>query len=311
MEASESKCGKQCAADLQSCLNDARIGPHLLPPAVEQNLSVSSREPDDCQSLEQTDEQSFSIKGFQSDDLCMVADYAGRVAHDFNNTIQVLLSGVQFVLEDDQSTFSYESHLILNKVVDKLRKEGERVRHMLDFSGRKRTCVKRKASHVNLCSLIEEVLEHFKCEFEKRMSDRKGQIILETQLCKNCMVSAETEEIRSMMMCLLTNAGESMPDGGKISVSAQTRNDSVVIEVADEGCGVDAKDLIRMFQPYWTTKNDKERGIGLSTVYGLVKALDGTVIANSQIGKGTKISIDLPLSYPKKRPENLTKNPTD
>ena len=311
MEASESKCGKQCAADLQSRLNDARVAPHLSSHEMDEDVSVSSEEPDDGQSLEQTGENSLSMKGFQSDDLHTLADYAGRVAHDFNNTIQVLLSGVQFVLEDDQSIFSYESHLILNKVVDKLKTEGDRVRHMLDFSGRKRKCFKRKASQVNLCLLIEEVLEHFKCEFEKSVADRKSQIIFETQFCKNCMVSAETEEIRSMMMCLLTNAGESMPNGGKISVCVQTGKDSVILEVADEGCGVDPKDLTRMFQPYWTTKNDKQRGIGLSTVYCLVKALDGTVTANSQIGKGTRISIYLPLSSHNKIAENPRNNSTD
>ncbi len=261
----------------------------------------STNAPAQCPSSKEFQEHCLSTKGFHAEELCVLAEYAGRVAHDFNNTIQVLLSGVQFVLEDDQSTFSYESHLILNKVIEKLKAEGNRVRHILDFSGGKRKCVKRKASLVNLCSLIEQALEQFKCELGKRAWDPKGQIIFETRLCKNCMVNAGAEEIRNMMMCLLTNSAESMPDGGKISVSAHTMNNSAVLEVTDEGCGVDPKDLIRIFQPYWTTKNDKERGIGLSTVYGLAKALDGAILVDSQIDKGTRISVQLPLSATNKK----------
>ena len=296
---SEHKFTKQSFGDEQSCLNDTYDGVTSTSVGIDKNSCASAKDPDSpVQTLfenEFTENLSFKNSS-QWEELCMVAEYAGKVAHDFNNTIQVLLSGVQFVLEDQQCTFSYESNLILAKVIEKLKAEGDRVRHILDFSGGKGKCVKRKAPPVNLCSLIEEVVERFRNEFEEIGCETTRELVINTRLCSNCTVNARAEDIGQIITCLLTNARESMPDGGQTTISSKIINESVIVEISDEGCGIDPENLTRIFEPYWTTKKDRQRGTGLSTVYGLVRSLDGRVFANSQLGQGARISIELPLS---------------
>lgn len=299
LDVSEQKCMTYNYADAQSCLNDISGGPPSTSVGIDKNSCASKKDNDIPAQIplsKEFPENPPFKNSFQWEELCMVAEYAGKVAHDFNNTIQVLLSGIQFVMEDDQSAFSYESNLILNKVVEKLKAEGDRVRHILDFSGGRGKCVTRKVPPVNLSSLIEEVVESLENGFEKSGYEANRQLAIKTHLCKNCTVNARAENIREIMTCLLTNARESMPDGGQTTVSSKIINESVIVEVSDEGCGIDPNNLTKIFEPYWTTKKGRERGAGLSTVFGLVRSMGGRVFADSQLGQGARVSFELPLS---------------
>ena len=229
------------------------------------------------------------------DQLYWVADYAGRVAHDFNNTLQILLSGVQFVMDDDQSSLSDESRIILNKVVTKLRGASDRIKIIRDFAGDKSKCPKQDVHAADLSLITRQVIELYQELPENPESNKQFDIDFETRLCPTCNVNANAEDLRVIVNNLITNACESISGNGTVGVTTSLSDKFGTLTVHDDGCGIEKDNMIRIFEPFWTTKKGKRHGTGLSTVYGLLRVCGGTILVTSESGKGTEISISIPL----------------
>jgi signal transduction histidine kinase len=104
-------------------------------------------------------------------------------------------------------------------------------------------------------------------------------------------------QIQQCLMNLIFNAIESMPEGGKLTIDGglNERQDMVSISIADEGEGIPPEDLPRIFEPFYTTKDEnKGVGLGLSMTYGIIRAHKGTLEVKSQPGEGTLFIIKLP-----------------
>jgi signal transduction histidine kinase len=101
--------------------------------------------------------------------------------------------------------------------------------------------------------------------------------------------------LKRIITNLTSNAAQAMPNGGKISISATCNENKFLVTVADTGQGIpdDVKD--KLFKPLFTTKA-KGQGLGLAIVKKLTEALDGKVTVESQIGKGTRFSIEFPMT---------------
>jgi two-component system cell cycle sensor histidine kinase/response regulator CckA len=140
---------------------------------------------------------------------------------------------------------------------------------------------------------------------------------LQTQLAPDVYhVKADPAQIEQVLLNLVVNARDAMPQGGKLTIRTANANcrpsgtvdpvDPVdpgdagdgplaVLEVTDTGCGMDDATKARIFEPFFTTKGkDRGTGMGLSTVYGIVKQCGGTVTVESQPGRGTTFKIFLP-----------------
>ncbi|HET8578634.1 MAG TPA: ATP-binding protein [Methylomirabilota bacterium] len=108
-------------------------------------------------------------------------------------------------------------------------------------------------------------------------------------------VGADEELLRQAFLNILQNAGQAMPHGGTVTLrTAREGRDSARVEIADEGVGIPPEDLDKVFKLYYTTKPDGS-GIGLSVVYRIVQLHDGTIDVQSQPGRGTVVTVRLPL----------------
>lgn len=106
-------------------------------------------------------------------------------------------------------------------------------------------------------------------------------------------VPLDADRMLQALLNLLLNAVQSMPDGGVLTVSAQAVRDRLELRVADTGSGIPREDLERVFDPYFTTKN-QGTGLGLATVRTIVEAHGGRVRIVSEPGRGTEVTLDLP-----------------
>jgi signal transduction histidine kinase len=107
-------------------------------------------------------------------------------------------------------------------------------------------------------------------------------------------IEADEELLRQALLNLIQNACQAMPRGGFVTVSARVDGQTLCLEVTDEGVGIAAEEVERIFTLYYTTKSDGT-GIGLSVVYRIVQMHDGSIDVRSEIGRGTTMTIRLPL----------------
>jgi signal transduction histidine kinase len=116
--------------------------------------------------------------------------------------------------------------------------------------------------------------------------------------CKPVTADVNPQEIKQVMLNLLTNALDSLDDGGTVRVELNTLADRAVLTVADDGCGMEPKTLEHIFEPFFTRRRDGQGiGLGLSITYRIIADLGGDIEATSEgLGRGSTFRVRLPLS---------------
>ncbi len=234
----------------------------------------------------------------QAQKMEAVGRLAGGIAHDFNNLLYVILGYSEILMQNiDTSHPHYEGLKEINNASERARML---VRQLLAF-GRKQVL------NVNWVD-INQVIN----DFEKLLRRIIGEDIkLEIRLMnKPAVVKADITQIEQVLMNLAVNARDAMPDGGLLTIETGVINldeyytssgaeitpgNYIMIQVSDNGVGMDAETIARIFDPFFTTKaTDVGTGLGLSTVYGIVKQHDGHISVYSEPDRGTVFKILLP-----------------
>ncbi len=229
-----------------------------------------------------------------------IGQLAGGIAHDFNNLLTVIHGNVQLVLTDERQ-LKEETRQCLKQITDATERAADLTRQLLAF-GRKQVV---QFQPLNLNHVISD--------FTKMLKRVIGEhIVLECRCAENLpLVNADTGMIEQILLNLIVNARDAMPQGGSIVISteavsidashAETHPEAqtgkfVCIAVSDTGTGIYPEYLPRIFEPFFTTKEaGKGAGFGLATVYGIVKQHRGWIEVSSQLGNGTTFKIFLPV----------------
>jgi signal transduction histidine kinase len=116
-------------------------------------------------------------------------------------------------------------------------------------------------------------------------------------------------KLQQIFLNLINNAFAAMADGGNLEIRVARHSDNAIsIEVADDGCGISESDMKRVFEPFFTTKSRTGgTGLGLSITYGLVQEIGGKIQVKSTVGKGTRFTIIMPLTYTRKKGEGYAR----
>jgi hypothetical protein len=110
-------------------------------------------------------------------------------------------------------------------------------------------------------------------------------------------IKGNSGKLQQVFLNLFLNARDAMTEGGTLTVRSRKQQDSVRIEVADTGHGIQPENLSRIFDPFFTTKaGRKGTGLGLSVSYGIVREHNGSIEVESQLGEGTRFLLELPLA---------------
>jgi CheY-like chemotaxis protein len=222
----------------------------------------------------------------------------GGVAHDFNNLLMVISGYTEVLLENT------EGNNPLRPKVEAIQQAADRAttvtRQLLAFS--RKQLLELKVVDVN--SIVSDM--------ERLLRPLIGENIeLITKLAADLgRTRADAGQIEQVIMNLVVNSKDAMPNGGKITISTANvglgddlrRQYSyiqpgryVMLSIGDTGQGMDRETQSRIFEPFFTTKEKgKGTGLGLSTVYGIIKQTGGYIFAQSEVGRGTIFRIYLP-----------------
>ncbi len=227
-----------------------------------------------------------------------VGRLAGGVAHDFNNLLTVIIGRCQMLLRRHRPEEpEYED---LDLVEGTARRAANLTRQLLAFS-RKQTLAPRVLNLNAVVTTVTAMLRRLigeNIELAVALDPRLGQ------------VRADPGQLEQVIVNLAVNARDAMPFGGRLTVETgnvelddafvrvrpgSTAGNHVRLRVTDTGVGMDEETRERVFEPFFTTKGpDQGTGLGLSTVYGIVKQHDGYVAVESEPGRGAAFTIYLP-----------------
>ena len=234
----------------------------------------------------------------QSQKMEAVGTLAGGIAHDFNNILAAIMGYTEIALEGEQEE-GKSTQNELRSILQSANRAKGLVQQILTFS-------RRADAQLKLVDVNHELL--ITANLLKQTLPKMIDIRLE--LSEDVApVMGDPYQIEQILMNLGTNSRDAMPDGGTLTIATSQQavsglmclvcaqsfaGDYVVITVTDTGEGMEKEDLERIFEPFFTTKEvGKGTGLGLATIFGIVKSHGGHITCTSEQGKGTVFTVYL------------------
>jgi len=227
-----------------------------------------------------------------------IGQLAGGVAHDFNNMLTAIIGYGNLLQRKTTNTPSLGKYV--DNIIYSAEKAANLTSNLLAFS---------RKQPVKLQPVLLNDIVNRSRELLSRLV--RENIKLRVITGGNCVVHADSVQIEQIMMNLVTNARDAMPDGGRLTITSERiiLDEKFIrtngygklgpfarISVTDTGLGMDGKIRERIFEPFFTTKNTgKGTGLGLAIVYGIIKQHSGYIDVHSKPGKGTTFRIYLPV----------------
>ncbi|WP_242601456.1 hybrid sensor histidine kinase/response regulator [Pseudaestuariivita atlantica] len=247
-----------------------------------------------------TELKTLEAQFVQSQKMQAIGQLAGGVAHDFNNLLTAISGHCDLLLlRHDQGDPDYGDLIQINQNANRA---AALVGQLLAFS-RKQTL---RPEVLDLRETVSD-MAHL---LNRLVGERVTLNQMHAPQLKN--VRADRRQLEQVMMNLVVNARDAMPGGGEIRIETRSITlteplerdnavvpvgDYVVVKVIDEGCGIAPDKLQKVFEPFVTTKRPGEgTGLGLSTVYGIVKQTGGFIFIDSVVNEGTEFTLMFPAN---------------
>jgi two-component system cell cycle sensor histidine kinase/response regulator CckA len=260
-----------------------------------------------------TELKTLEAQFVQSQKMQAVGQLAGGVAHDFNNLLTAISGHTDLLLQrHDYGDLDFAD---LTQIKQNANRAAGLVRQLLAFS-RKQTL---RPTVVNLVDVLTET-----SHLLNRLLGERVTLRIEHEPDVG-LVKVDERQFEQVVMNLAVNARDAMPKGGVVTIrtanvridaerrrgrAVMPKGDYVFVEVADQGVGIPEDKIDQIFEPFFTTKKAGEgTGLGLSTVYGIVKQTGGFIFAESEVGVGATFRIYLPRHEGEAPEATARKNP--
>ena len=226
----------------------------------------------------------------QSEKLRAVGEIASGVAHDFNNTLGIILGNIQLLLR----TVKDESALSRLRAAERAALDAvDTVRRIQAFTQAK---LQGSSVVVDLGKVVSEVAEMTKPVWKDEMQGRGCSVRMILDTAETAHVLGDSSDIREVLINIVLNALQAMPAGGSIRISTGHSKSWSWVGVEDNGAGMSEDVRRRVFDPFFTTRGVEGTGLGMSMAYGIIKRHGGRISVESEVGKGTVVTVFLPTA---------------
>ncbi len=220
----------------------------------------------------------------QAEKMAGIGRLAAGVAHEINNPLTGILTNASLMYDDLKEGDPNKADLKV--IVEETLRCRKIVKGLLDFA-------RQSPPQKQLLSL-NQVIEDVITLVRNQANFRNIKMILNLQ--ENLPeIMADKDQIRQVILNIVLNAADAMPDGGEFRISSKVMEDSMIhLSFSDTGQGIDEKVKDKLFEPFVTTKKNGT-GLGLSIAYGIIEGHKGKITVESELGKGTTFHIYLPI----------------
>ncbi|MDZ8188550.1 MAG: PAS domain S-box protein [Nostoc sp. ChiSLP02] len=252
-----------------------------------------------CVDTDITEKKQLQEQFFRTQRLESIGTLAGGIAHDLNNILTPILAAAQ-LLQDKYFQEEERFEQLIALIESNAKRGATLVKQVLSFA----RGFKGERTSIEVGHLITEIIQIAKQTFPK-------SIEFYTAISEEILaVNGNSTQLHQVLMNLIVNARDALPNGGNIQISATNKfidetyakmnldakvGNYIVITVTDNGIGIPSQILDKIFEPFFTTKEvNIGTGLGLSTALGIIKSHGGFIKVSSQVDKGSKFKIFLP-----------------
>jgi two-component system NtrC family sensor kinase len=229
----------------------------------------------------------------QSEKLASIGKLSATIAHEINNPLNGILTYTKLIerkLVD--GTFKKKEIPKFRSYLAIMERETERcstiVRNLLDFARQREPSLK---PDVDINEVVEESLSLLSNQIALQ------EVTVNKQYGQLPPIMADATQLRQVLLNIILNSCEAMNTGGILTITTaflDKRKKVVQVEISDNGVGINEKDISKIFDPFFTSK-EQGTGLGLSVVYGIISSHHGTIQVKSNVEEGTTVVIKLPV----------------
>lgn len=232
-----------------------------------------------------TNEKISNNKLLQANKMVAIGELAAGIAYEIRNPLGIIRNHSYILrMYNGENQMIKNSLNYIDQAVERARKIIDNLLNFSRISGE-------KEEETNVYKFIENILE-----LQGKIM-QKNNINYEIDCKQELRIVINQESLKHILINLISNAIDAIDENGKIVVKAQVEEDKFLLECIDTGVGISKEDLDRIFNPFYTTKAPgKGTGLGLYIVYNEVKKLKGDISVESQVGKGARFSIMIPIN---------------
>ena len=227
----------------------------------------------------------------QSEKLKAMGVITSGISHEFNNILAIIKGFALLLVE------KYKDHKEVNdklNIIIKSANDGARiVSRMQEFT--RRESDREGYAPVDMRVLLAQVIEVLMPRW-KNITQANGKTyhLNKKELEKVPLVLGNSTELQEVLLNILNNSLDAMPEGGIVTFRTWSEEDTVCLSISDCGEGMDEEMQKKIFDPFFSTRMPKGTGLGMSVSYGIIKRHEGNIEVESEVGKGTKVTIRLP-----------------
>ncbi len=231
-----------------------------------------------------TEEQEQQL--IASDRLVTVGELAASIAHEFNNPLQIIMGFAQELLDEEKTAGPHRDGL---KIIEgETMRCRELIRNLMNFA----RPLPAKPETRDIEPIISDAV---KLAWHYLLNNK---VRVKTDIARRLPpIRADVNQLQQVLINLMFNASEAMPSGGDVTIRAARGNaDTIVISVSDTGVGIPETALPNIFRPFFTTKQKRGMGLGLSICERIVRAHGGRIAVETAPGRGTTFELHFPLA---------------